>query len=77
MGTRVIAVPMIEGLWLMAAGMGTVFAFLLVLVACMHVSAWVFARFPDDPIDGDATSSSSDELLLLAVALAVAERERA
>ena len=69
-----------EGLWLMAIGMGTVFAFLLLLVACMHASASVFARFPDDPVpglEGSLPNEPSEDLLLVAVALAIAERERA
>ena len=67
-----------EGLWLMAVGMGTVFAFLSLLVGFMHVAAAAFASFPDDPKrDQSAAATAEDELLLIAVALAVAEKERA
>lgn len=71
---------MVEGLWLMAVGMGTVFAFLLLLVACMHVAAAAFASFPDDPapvVASEASTAPDEELMLIAVALAIAERERA
>lgn len=38
-----------EGLGLMAAGMGMVFAFLILLVLVMKASARLFSHFPDSP----------------------------
>ncbi len=67
-----------QGLWLMLVGMGTVFAFLTLLVGCMHAASAAFASFPDDPTPGrPEPATADDELLLIAVALAAAEKERA
>ncbi len=38
-----------EGLGLMAAGMGMVFSFLILLVLVMKASARLFSHFPDSP----------------------------
>ncbi|MBU8920472.1 MAG: OadG family protein [Bacteroidales bacterium] len=43
-----------EGLGLMAAGMGMVFAFLVLLVLVMMASTRLFSHFPDSP-DKDIT----------------------
>lgn len=62
----------------MLVGMGTVFAFLTLLVGCMHVAAAAFASFPDDPTpDRPEPAREDDELVLIAVALAAAQREMA
>lgn len=66
-----------EGLWLMLVGMGTVFAFLTLLVGFMHASAAAFGSFPDDPSPDPKAVPDDEELVMIAVALAVAEKERA
>jgi len=35
---------MIDGLYLMIAGMGTVFAFLILMVLALNASGWYFQR---------------------------------
>ena len=61
----------------MAVGMGTVFAFLTLLVGCMNVAGAVFSRLPLEVEEEDSPAMLEDEAVLMAVALAVAERERA
>ena len=63
-----------EGLRLMAVGMTTVFGMLTLLVAMLHVSAAVFARLPED--EPELVPDEDEELMLLAVAIAAAHRER-
>lgn len=68
-----------EGLGLMAAGMGMVFAFLILLVAVMKISARIFSHFPDHQPPGHLDQISSrkklistkEELAEIAAAIAV------
>ncbi|HSG27713.1 MAG TPA: OadG family protein [Candidatus Krumholzibacterium sp.] len=67
-----------EGLGLMAAGMGMVFAFLILLVFVMTLSARLFSRFPDSQgtekqaLTADPSSTRHSEDRLDEVAAAVA-----
>ena len=71
----------IEGLGLMIAGMGVVFAFLTLLVCTMKVSAKALARFADaDETVGPlvktttaTTTAAADNLAEIAVAIAAAK----
>ena len=74
---------MMQGLVLMAVGMGTVFAFLGLLVALLHASSAFFRSWPEDmPATAAAKPSSTAKLAeqadleLIAVALAAIERSR-
>ena len=50
-----------QGLYLMAVGMGTVFAFLALLVLVMNVSGRLFERFGGPvEVEGPATGSVDD-----------------
>ena len=61
----------------MLVGMGTVFAFLTSSWAACTAAA-AFASFPDDPTpDRPEPAREDDELVLIAVALAAAQREMA
>ncbi|HJN75630.1 MAG TPA: OadG family protein [Myxococcota bacterium] len=63
-----------QGVELMAVGMTTVFAFLLLLVGLMYISAAVFARWPDDePPDPEAPD---EDLVAIAIALAAIQHKR-
>ena len=61
-----------QGLIVVVVGMTTVFAFLVLLVVLMKVSAWFFRKFahlfpePEPPAPGDA----SDELSTIAIVIA-------
>ncbi|MBN2071097.1 MAG: OadG family protein [Candidatus Krumholzibacteriota bacterium] len=70
-----------EGLGLMAAGMGMVFAFLLLMVLVMNVSARIFRHFSVMPADLPSDSGNEERRpdnstgnpaeIALAIALAV------
>ena len=68
----------VEGLGLMVAGMGVVFAFLILLVYAMKISAKVLERFADadvasGPLGKTNTAvlqQAGDELAEIAVAIA-------
>ena len=68
-----------EGIELMVIGMGTVFAFLALLVLTMHGSAWLIATYfpPSTQLDptGTEPSPQSAEPEIAAV-LAIAHRWR-
>ena len=68
-----------EGIELMVIGMGTVFAFLTLLVLTMHSSAWLIATYFPPSSDPDPTrvapSTESAESEIAAV-LAIAHRWR-
>lgn len=71
----------IEGLGLMIAGMGVVFAFLTLLVAAMKISAKALARFADaeetvGPLVKPTTATTAkanDNMAEIAVAIAAAK----
>ena len=73
----------VEGLGLMIAGMGVVFAFLTLLVAAMKVSAKVLERFADadvtvEPLVKPTTATTAkakakDNMAEIAVAIAAAK----
>ena len=65
---------MTQGLVLMVVGMGTVFVILSLLVGLLHVSASVFASWPEDEPQKMQPEESDDELELIAIALAAIER---
>jgi sodium pump decarboxylase gamma subunit len=70
---------MMQGLVLMAVGMGTVFAFLGLLVTLLHASAAFFRSWPEDAQPTRAPAAKppqSGELELIAIALAAIERSR-
>lgn len=68
----------VEGLGLMVAGMGVVFAFLALLVYAMKISAKVLERFTDaevtgGPLEKQTTAvfqQAGDDLTEIAVAIA-------
>lgn len=68
----------VEGLGLMVAGMGVVFAFLTLLVYAMKISAKVLVRFADAEVTGRpmvktptaVLQQAGDELAEIAVAIA-------
>ena len=64
-----------QGLMLMAVGMGTVFAFLGLLVLFMELSARIFERLAPPPAVGVA--AADDQELEIAVALAAIAAARA
>ena len=72
---------MMQGLVLMAVGMGTVFSFLSLLVGLMHASSAFFRSWPEDapatpaPLPAAKLAEEAD-LELIAVALAAIERSR-
>ena len=69
-----------EGLGLLAAGMGMVFAFLILLVLIMNLSAKLFSRIPDtppgrrpeDPLRSGGTRQSNEDHGEIAAAVAAA-----
>ncbi len=65
-----------DGLWLMGVGMTTVFAFLTLLVAWMHLQARIFASWPEDAeqIPYPATHGSDDAAIAAAIAVAWAHQ---
>lgn len=65
-----------EGLQLMAVGMTTVFAMLTLLVGLLHASAAIFSRLPEEAAPENLEADPDEELMLLAVAIAAAHRER-
>ena len=64
-----------DGLELMAVGMTTVFAMLILLVGLLHISAALFARLEPEEEAAPTGPDEDEELLLLAVAIAAAHRE--
>ena len=69
-----------EGFALMGVGMGVVFAFLVLLVGCLHISARFFEHFghlfPEPPADQPAAFEDEDHSADVAVAVAAAARAR-
>ncbi len=69
-----------EGVELMVIGMGTVFAFLTILVLAMHASTWVIANFfpPTQEPESATTSTPSTPSAEadIAAVLAIAHRWR-
>ena len=50
----------IEGVKFMFLGMGTVFVFLVVMIACMNIMSSIINRyFPEPQLSEDATTSNS------------------
>jgi oxaloacetate decarboxylase gamma subunit len=70
---------MAQGLELMVAGMGVVFAFLTLMVFTMHGAAAIIRKIekPETPQNPGAGSASShtDELAMVAVAIAAASAQ--
>ncbi len=51
-----LADPVVQGAKIMILGMGTVFAFLSLMVAILYVQAWVVSQwFPAPPASGPGT----------------------
>ena len=65
-----------QGFVLMVVGMSSVFVLLTLIVSLLNASAKFFERWPLDEDPGTKTVNSSDdeELEMIAVALAAAER---
>jgi sodium pump decarboxylase gamma subunit len=68
-----------EGLRLMAVGMFTVFAFLILLVGLMELSAAFFERTvhwfaEDEPASDPSTPGGNEDEVAVAIALAEAKR---
>ena len=61
---------LLNGIWLMAAGMGTVFGFLLVLVAAMHGAARIIQR--SSAPGGVAPEAAEEDEAAIAAAVAIA-----
>ena len=52
----------IEGLKFMVLGMGTVFAFLVIMIACMNIMSSVIHKyFPEPQASTDAPASTSEQ----------------
>lgn len=68
---------LMQGLVLMVIGMATVFAFLVLLILSMNVSAAVCGRFDDMvPEEKQAAPSAADPTAEVAVALAAIRAKR-
>ena len=66
-----------QGLVLMVVGMTTVFFLLTLLVFLLYGSAAFFSSWPQDESDSKTVSDDeSDELELIAIALAAIQRSR-
>jgi oxaloacetate decarboxylase gamma subunit len=64
-----------KGLMLMAAGMGTVFVFLTLLVLMLNVMSRVVALFPA-PVKPDAPGNNEQEVAAIAAAITLHRRRR-
>jgi len=69
-------VVILEGAKLMAVGMTTVFAFLLLMVAMIHSNAWLVRRLGHEDVPAPPRNDESDDLTHIAIALAVIESQR-
>ena len=63
-----------QALMLMAAGMGTVFFFLIVMVVTMHISARILKNSNVEPPTGSKSISGQNDLTEIAIAVAAAVR---
>lgn len=60
----------LDGIWLMAAGMGTVVGFLLVLVAAMHGAARIVQWTGDSGVATPAPAEEDEAAIAAAIAIA-------
>ena len=52
----------IEGFKFMVLGMGTVFAFLVIMIVCMNIMSSVIHKyFPEPQVNSDATASTQQK----------------
>ena len=66
----------LEGAKLMAVGMTTVFAFLLLMVGMIHTNAWLVRRMGPDEVPVPSDGDDTDDLTRIAIALAIIESQR-
>jgi len=70
----------IEGFKFMALGMGTVFAFLIVMIICMNIMSYVIHKFfPEPHASADATSVNAqkdNKKIVAAITAAIAHHRQ-
>jgi len=71
---------MIEGIFLMIIGMGTVFVFLILMIIAMNSSARFFQKFahlfPEEMQQSTQTTPSNNQIEEIAVAIAAIKAKR-
>jgi len=70
----------IEGFKFMALGMGTVFAFLIVMIICMNIMSYVIHKFfPEPQASADTTSVNAqkdNKKIVAAITAAIAHHRQ-
>ncbi|WP_457747057.1 OadG family protein [Sulfurimonas sp.] len=70
----------IEGFKFMALGMGTVFAFLTVMIICMNIMSYIIHKFfPEPQANADATSANAqkdNKKIIAAITAAIAHHRQ-